>query len=721
MTNLYATRIFFSLFLLSCCAFRVCGQNFTERPEFIKANSHWVFGSWWGVDDPNNGTGINFNPNPPVRLTQTGLTSAEGSCAMSDTATGDLLFYSNGENCWDRNYDIMPNGSDLAGSRSTNQGTTIVPIIDSPGKYYLFTLQAYSFGTTPPALYYSVVDMSLNGGLGDIVPGRKNILLDPGPLQESMVAVPGNNCDIWLIVHPYYVPELHAYHITREGIDPNPVVSNTGPGMAGTIAAYELGGMAISPDRTMIAVGSFSITCAVMGLISGLGGTLVAPFDATTGQASTGIYLNDSTMVYDPCFSPDNTKLYTYGMKSDAAGSNVGVIQLVQYEVSNLTLPAIMAGKRVITELPPLGDGLAGMRAYKDKIILNDMRYIASPNLSGTACNFQQGPFIVLDSIGSNINIGNDAIYPLPPDTQYRRALDTLVCAGAVLNLDAPSGFASYTWQDGSTGTTFTASDTGTYWVFSADRCHSYVDTFRLRLRAFVAIDLGADTVVCGPPPMLLKPATSPGASYLWPDGSTGRQLEADSTGTYWVTATAGGCSDTDTVSIRFIDLRQDLGPDTAFCKGTPVQLILHAAAATPALIRWSDGSTGSSLLVSDTGHYWVSVSEPPCSATDSISIGIQMCRCYCQAPSAFSPNGDGLNDAFRPVIEAGCPIRQYTLSIYNRFGQRVFSSADPAKGWDGTYNGTAADAGVYFYQVQFKGGTQEVDYYKKGDLTLLR
>ncbi len=285
-----------SLFLFLVTAFLTAAQDYTQMPAFIKANSQWVLGSWWGVDDPNNGTGINFNTNPPTALLQTGLTSAEASATLSDPETGALLFYSNAEKCWDRNHDVMPNGDNLEGGRSTNQGAYIIPVIDSPGKYYLFTLQSYTFGSTDPALYYSIVDMSLNGGLGDIVAGRKNILLDEGPLQESMVAVPGNNCDIWLLVHPYHDPEVRAYHITREGIDTIPVVSNTGPALTASTAAYELGGMAISPDRTKIAITSYSALCVILGLVPSLGGILVGAFDASSGQVSNTAYINDSTL-----------------------------------------------------------------------------------------------------------------------------------------------------------------------------------------------------------------------------------------------------------------------------------------------------------------------------------------------------------------------------------------------------------------------------------------
>lgn len=86
--------------------------------------------------------------------------------------------------------------------------------------------------------------------------------------------------------------------------------------------------------------------------------------------------------------------------------------------------------------------------------------------------------------------------------------------------------------------------------------------------------------------------------------------------------------------------------------------------------------------------------------------------------PNAFTPNADGDNDIFR-IIGRLIYYDDYLLNVYNRFGQLVFTSRDPAFGWNGMFNGIPADVGVYFYmaQVTSKGKHELV----KGDLTLLR
>ncbi len=87
--------------------------------------------------------------------------------------------------------------------------------------------------------------------------------------------------------------------------------------------------------------------------------------------------------------------------------------------------------------------------------------------------------------------------------------------------------------------------------------------------------------------------------------------------------------------------------------------------------------------------------------------------------PNAFTPNNDGLNDVFRITGKNGLLYKDYTLSIYNRWGQRVFLTLDPATGWDGTFAGQPQDVGTYFYLAQFTvNGNRELF---KGDFTLVR
>ena len=104
------------------------------------------------------------------------------------------------------------------------------------------------------------------------------------------------------------------------------------------------------------------------------------------------------------------------------------------------------------------------------------------------------------------------------------------------------------------------------------------------------------------------------------------------------------------------------------------------------------------------------------CTATDSILLNPQSC-CQVSLPSAFSPNGDGLNDIFRPVNIANNPIEYFM--VMNRWGQCVFQTVNGKSGWDGTFGGQPQDIGVYYYALRYDCNGRTVDL--KGEVTLIR
>jgi gliding motility-associated-like protein len=89
--------------------------------------------------------------------------------------------------------------------------------------------------------------------------------------------------------------------------------------------------------------------------------------------------------------------------------------------------------------------------------------------------------------------------------------------------------------------------------------------------------------------------------------------------------------------------------------------------------------------------------------------------------PNAFTPDGDERNNVFKPIITSGVDIFNYTFLIYNRWGQIVWESFNPNVGWDGTYNSTMCQDGVYTWKLRFK--TPKTDEVKefKGSLTLIK
>ncbi len=136
-----------------------------------------------------------------------------------------------------------------------------------------------------------------------------------------------------------------------------------------------------------------------------------------------------------------------------------------------------------------------------------------------------------------------------------------------------------------------------------------------------------------------------------------------------------------------------DMGEDFSLLKGSETVLDPGQDFIS---YRWNTGAQTSSITVSDSGQYIVEVTNNfGCYNRDTVHVSLT--DFYC--PNAFTPDGDGLNDLFRPAIpDAG--FNEYKLLIYNRTGVKIFESPLPGIGWDGTYNGEPCPAGVYIYRI---------------------
>ena len=214
--------------------------------------THWYFG---------NNAGLDFSSGTPVPIGNSGMNVTEGSTAYSDE-NGNLLFYSNGVGVlddiaavWNRNHQIMPNGllTELTGNATTMQSSIVVPMPGSTTKYYLFTLDGYESYYTPEykGLTYSVIDMSLDNGLGDVTDKAVPITTPAIPfLSEQMTATQHENgTDYWLILHESNHINLNTnkfilYQISASGISA-PITQHIGiedsPGMQSTLQVSSQG------------------------------------------------------------------------------------------------------------------------------------------------------------------------------------------------------------------------------------------------------------------------------------------------------------------------------------------------------------------------------------------------------------------------------------------------------------------------------------------------
>jgi gliding motility-associated-like protein len=141
---------------------------------------------------------------------------------------------------------------------------------------------------------------------------------------------------------------------------------------------------------------------------------------------------------------------------------------------------------------------------------------------------------------------------------------------------------------------------------------------------------------------------------------------------------------------------------------------------------RWSDGDTSSTRVFNKAVNETLTVSKAGC-FNDVYQFNIRTepsCACQVFAPTAFTPNNDGLNDLFLPQMKCGAiEISNYSLSVYNRWGQRIFYSTDRTKGWDGKYKGILAGNEVFVWMVQYdkKDGPGNTRKSVSGTITTIR
>ena len=186
-------------------------------------NNIWYFGYRAGLD---------FNSGSPVALTNAPSTFGTWgySFAVSDSL-GNFMFSVDNAYIYNRNQQVMPNGS-LIGTNGNLQPSFVVKNPGDDSIYYLFTMDemVWSGNPDPKGLRYSVIDMNLDGGLGDIPPGQKGIVMPGAEITGDMLTGTRaqNNRDAWIVARKYQNSnEYLTYHITSAGIDLNPVISNS--------------------------------------------------------------------------------------------------------------------------------------------------------------------------------------------------------------------------------------------------------------------------------------------------------------------------------------------------------------------------------------------------------------------------------------------------------------------------------------------------------------
>ena len=311
-----------------------------------------------------------------------------------------------------------------------------------------------------------------------------------------------------------------------------------------------------------------------------------------------------------------------------------------------------------------------------------------------------------------SIKVFHSPVINLGPDLKF--------CQGDSAILDAGGFFDQYVWNTGLNARQAVVYQPGEYSVtgITTEGCKSY-DTVRvLQVFPLPQPQLDQNPVICENDIRLLD-AGAGYVSYLWNDGSVTQTISVKTTGTYSVKVVdQNGCEGSATTNILRIQALPTnfLFPDTAICNYGKITLELLRPYDS---YLWNNGSTQPAITVNQPGTYWLTVRDNEnCSATDTVYVRPKDCLSGLYVPTAFTPNGDGKNDIFRPMLFGD--VERFHFAIYNRWGTLIFQTRTHGQGWDGYYANKLQDNQVYAWicTYQLAGQPQRVE---KGTVLLVK
>jgi len=674
---------------------------------------------------------------------------------------------------FDRNGYSMPNGDIDVKCTDFAEQPLIIPQPGDSNLYYVFYIKN-------EGLKYSLVDMTLNNGLGDVVTTQKDISLTTGHTVNGVKLTAVKGCKgVWLVIRSMMSNLYFSYLVDANGLHSTPVVSDCGElpledynsisihdGINWAVGFGGAGRLVASKDGTMLAAGCRH-------------GVELYDFEKCSGRVKNPRVI-DTFPFFGLCFSPDNSRLYAsqvyplphYGLQG----------QVYQFDLSQSSPQAITNSKTLILSNEVAACYNVFSLCYCDTIstLIGDLRLgpdnqiymsnckrnctsssvpvppatsvypyhalhvIHNPNALGLACN-PELDYLQLNTSSGNLATTNyGALFFLPntivtaspaaPDTVAGVVTPITVCFRDSTKLTIPETYGCPVWDNGSTERERTVSGSGTYFVRYFQDCSISTDTFHV---TFVPLpDVPLISRGCpGEIAVRIKNKAGDATEYTYTlESNAGNLIQTGASNTQYEFNNLGAGDYTLNVQTQTCDtslkLHLEAYPkpelaidpqDTAILYGERVRL--HVKGAN--LYIWSpsgslDTATIANPLASPskpTVYTVVGINEHGCRDTGYVHIDIDYTMPD-MIPNAFSPNGDGLNDVFR--IEGVTYQKVLAFNIFNRYGQRVFSTLDGHKGWDGTQNGKPCDAGTYYYLIKLDYPSGLIRTYK-GDITLIR
>ncbi|AGC77789.1 gliding motility-associated-like protein [Nonlabens dokdonensis] len=652
---------------------------------FAKAqleSSFWYFGINAGID---------FSSGTAVAIDNGQLVTGEGCATISDQF-GNLLFYTDGSLVYDANHVIMPNGTGLKGNSSSTSSAIIVPLPGNPNIFYIFTVDTDDLVyRDTEGLHYSIVDMTLNGGTGDVDISNKNINLLP-ITSEKLTAISNASGDgFWIISQ--FEDRFFSYELTANGLSMTPVTSTVAPfielvttpitnvdvaAMRGYIKVNARGNKLVAAHFSNNTTAEFTgitdvLTARSIAYANG-GELYLYDFDNSNGVVSNPQPLltrQDGGSIYGVEFSGNGQYLYAEVDYMNASTSQVFDLirgEIVQYDLTavNVANSATLVHQDNIT--PFRGALQLGLdnKIYHSRFQQGELSVINNPDNAGVAANYTFNSFPLTQNA--------TAWYGLPIFVQSFLLNGEIIaidhCFGEEqdFNINTSASIVSINWDfgDPNSGANNISSELEPSHLFTAPGTYTITATVETLNQIFTT----TTTIIVFDAVMV---------------NSFPEKLEVCEKGfdqaTFDLTLISSAASTSGNQMVNFYEQEED------------------------AILDVNRITNPSSYINQDRCQVlFFRVSNENCFEIFSFEICIE--NCPIKVFNVLTPDGDGLNDTF--IVSGLYNIYdKHKMHIFSRYGQKIWEGNNETGSWNGTSNtglfstGSRLPTGTYFYVIE--------------------
>lgn len=610
--------------------------------------NNWFFGY---------NAGVNINGPNPLAISGGKVNTIE-CCASISNSIGELLFYTNGANVFDKNHNQMPNGFGLLSNASATQGALIIKKPDSNNLYYIFNIDAFCVSS----FVYTIVDMNLNNGLGDVL--EKNIeIFSKGNYFEKLTSIKHcNNKDYWIIIIGRDSTTLKLVPDGNTSIPNNDLPIN--------LYCFMLNSNGIVNFPIISSIGNLETAVCYGQIKSDSKGQKLAfrndkGYTILEYNRENGLVKSIKEII-DPVEN-------TYGLEFSSRSK---LLYRNTYQIDLSSGNKILIQKPVISQFQMASNGKIYFinNDYLNKYDL-DLGYIGSfgnnqylssidnPNIVGTGCN---------------ININN-----------------TFLGKYAAIGLPNFPSFYFYHPRGEFTYTNACAGNTVGFQLLN----NPVFDSIK-----WLFLEDGTYSNQISPTHVYPAPGTYHIKNIIFSNGDSD---------------TTQQCV---TIDGKYNSIFNK--NDTVFCDGK--QILLGVGYPYIGKYLWNTGDTSAGIYVKEEGEYTVTITNSCASYTDKIQVKKEFCDPELFIPNIFSPNGDGINDNFIVDLKScrkleftlfdrwgGIVKKESIENLENRYNHKLLL-------WDGNSRNFPNNEGIFYYVIDAESLNYKV-VRRSGFVTLIR